>query len=168
MTEIKKNENVTGIKNNMTDLEMTFILSYLLNERKDHASIFISKAYTTIEKKNDDKKELIEFYESIRDDSTTNILVKTALKINDFSKEKALMFLQKIQSDKNKYAKEYKTKLTKDYREKGEFSDTVYKNLKYRFKKAFEIKVKDLHMDIIEKDKYDNKNATKKKSVSKI
>ena len=145
----------------MKKLENNFILSYLLNEKADNASIFISKAYTTIEKYDSDKNKLEEKFNSIKDDSTTNILIKVVLFENDFNKDKSLDFLQKLQDNKKERAEEYKSLVDSSIDKK------LLENYKYFYKKALDIKVKDLNMDIVEKEKYSNKNVTKKKYEKK-
>ena len=190
--ESKKKKRVLKTEDKyFSDQEIDFIMSYILNEKKNHASIFISKAYTTLEKfKNNNhndnnansdnndsnvvddnrgnekekdygKKECLkEYFESIKDDSITNILIKATLQIKNFNLEESLKYLEELQANKDKKANEFKMSLEQN---DDNFNETINENFKYKFKKALEIKVKDLNMDLVDKYTYDNLNVTKKK-----
>lgn len=190
--ESKKEKRVLKTEDKyFSDQEINFIMSYILNEKKNHASIFISKTYTTLEKfKNNNhndgntngdnnysnvvddnrgnekekdygKKECLkEYFESIKDDSITNILIKATLQIKNFNLEESLKYLEELQANKDKKANEFKMSLEQN---DDNFNETINENFKYKFKKALEIKVKDLNMDLVDKYTYDNLNVTKKK-----
>ena len=146
----------------MNKNEMNFVMFTIL--KSSHASIFISKAYTTIEKLNSKmtKDEFEKYAEEMKDDSSTNMIIKIALYKSNYNRNTTFGYLQDLQNNKENKLKEFEEELSKLDRK-----EMLIENFKYKYRKALDIKVRDIDMNLVDKVKYDNKNVTKKKNYNK-
>lgn len=146
----------------MNKNEMNFVMFTIL--KSGHASIFISKAYTTIEKLNSKmtKDELEKYAEEMKDDSSTNMIIKIALDKSNYDRNTTFGYLQDLQNNKENKLKEFEEELSKLDRK-----EMLIENFKYKYRKALDIKVRDIDMNLVDKVKYDNTNVTKKKNYNK-
>lgn len=146
----------------MNKNEMNFVMFTIL--KSSHASIFISKAYTTIEKLNSKmtKDELEKYAEEMKDDSSTNMIIKIALDKSNYDRNTTFGYLQDLQNNKENKLKEFEEELDKLDRK-----EMLIENFKYKYRKALDIKVRDIDMNLVDKVKYDNTNVTKKKNYNK-
>jgi len=146
----------------MNKNEMNFVMFTIL--KSSHASIFISKAYTTIEKLNSKmtKDELEKYVEEMKDDSSTNMIIKIALYKSNYNRNTTFGYLQDLQNNKENKLKEFEEELSKLDRK-----EMLIENFKYKYRKALDIKVRDIDMNLVDKVKYDNTNVTKKKNYNK-
>lgn len=146
----------------MNKNEMNFVMFTIL--KSSHASIFISKAYTTIEKLNSKmtKDELEKYAEEMKDDSSTNMIIKIALDKSNYDRNTTFGYLQDLQNNKENKLKEFEEELSKLDRK-----EMLIENFKYKYRKALDIKVRDIDMNLVDKVKYDNTNVTKKKNYNK-
>ena len=113
----------------MNKNEMNFVMFTIL--KSSHASIFISKAYTTIEKLNSKmtKDELEKYVEEMKDDSSTNMIIKIALYKSNYDRNTTFGYLQDLQNNKENKLKEFEEELSKLDRK-----EMLIENFKYKYR----------------------------------